>query len=406
MLGNRQDNYCWPCKVFWDERVSYSGIRQEDSRIPNLPGIALFLNTWHDWHRGYREVRQEDGSLQRQELRGQSLRTVEIGQLPRPLPGTPLYDRRAIQWVLSNEPDIEVAITPTDGEEVYIPEEDRLFDSESEGAATPAQGGEAVGALETIADPSENSREADASALSTDQTRELGDILERLRGIMRGVDRVTGRLEPFVQELSNQGDESTGLLRLQERLSDVKTLLRGQANWLTTTVLQREAAATEPLRPELPRPISAAANEAQRQRNIRVFGTVEDVQNPDYVSPLNNMFNRHWERFRLAEEQRRQSQTQVRDASSTQDASLPADQSPQNGDLPSTDSILQNMRTAINSMGTSGPGAGGNQTVTQLDSLLPPPVAGLMEDQMYIKLQCTVCLEQVADIALVPCGEC
>ena len=70
MLGTRQDNYCWPCKVFWDKHVRYSGVRQEATRIPNLPGIARFLNTWHDWHRGYRIVRLEDGTSERQVLSG------------------------------------------------------------------------------------------------------------------------------------------------------------------------------------------------------------------------------------------------------------------------------------------------------------------------------------------------
>ena len=41
-----------------------------------------------------------------------------------------------------------------------------------------------------------------------------------------------------------------------------------------------------------------------RERLVRVFGTREDVQRDDYQSPISAMYNRAWERYRLAEQRR------------------------------------------------------------------------------------------------------
>lgn len=53
-------------------------------------------------------------------------------------------------------------------------------------------------------------------------------------------------------------------------------------------------------------PLSQAASRRQRaqERFARVFGTVEDVQQDDYESPLSNMYNRAWNRYRQAEDLR------------------------------------------------------------------------------------------------------
>lgn len=53
-------------------------------------------------------------------------------------------------------------------------------------------------------------------------------------------------------------------------------------------------------------PLNQAASRRQRaqERFARVFGTVEDVQQDDYESPLSNMYNRAWNRYRQAEDLR------------------------------------------------------------------------------------------------------
>lgn len=53
-------------------------------------------------------------------------------------------------------------------------------------------------------------------------------------------------------------------------------------------------------------PLSQAASRRQRaqERFARVFGTVEDVQQDDYESPLSTLYNRAWNRYRQAEDLR------------------------------------------------------------------------------------------------------
>lgn len=53
-------------------------------------------------------------------------------------------------------------------------------------------------------------------------------------------------------------------------------------------------------------PLNQAASRRQRaqERFARVFGTVEDIQQDDYESPLSNMYNRAWTRYRQAEDLR------------------------------------------------------------------------------------------------------
>ena len=425
MLGTRQDNYCWPCKTFWDTRVAYAGIRQEDTRIPDIPGIAAFINTWHDWHRGYRILRHEDDSEDREELEGQPLETVEIGRLPLPNPGISQSHPDAIWWVMPNEPVSEFVPDESD-EEFYVPEEDRLFDSEPEEpneqhAATVQQRNTASASDADASEPSPE--QADLSALNQGQLQELADIIQRLNGMTRGLEWVSSRLHPFIEALPHRSEGDSGLLQLQNRIGDVHSLLEDQARWITNTVRLWQSQVSEAQNPAMPH-ASTAARERQRQIYTRVFGTAEDVQQPDYISPLSSMFNRHWERFRAVEEQRRtqangsiqgretrnQEQFATWNSYTQPRSGIPethqngSQVSSQIGDPPLSEAILETMQNAVNSLRRSNGSAPRENPGGALDSLLPPPDEALTEDQMFIKLQCTVCLEQVADIALVPCG--
>lgn len=60
-------------------------------------------------------------------------------------------------------------------------------------------------------------------------------------------------------------------------------------------------------------PLSQAASRRQRaqERFARVFGSIEDVQQDDYESPLSNMYNRAWNRYRQAEDLRATDNTEA-----------------------------------------------------------------------------------------------
>ena len=406
MLGTRQDNYCWPCKVFWDERVACSGVIQADTRIPDLPGIALFINTWHDWQRGFRIIQLDNQTQERQELRGEPLESVEIGHLPRPSPGISLYDRRSTPWVLENDANFEVPSNIASSEEVYIPDEDRLFDSDSDDSreslelAIPATGNRDNGFVSM-----------DFLHLTAPQLIELRNILQRLRSQNVGLERLSSRIEPFVQQLSRDSEGDSGIEELRGHTRDLHDCLEG----LTVKIADALRLQQSP---------GATAREAERRRYVRLFGTAEDVQQPDYVSPLSNMFGRHWERFHAAEEQRHQasrretgrSLNQPENNQDTRPAMATAadlrrieDTLRASARVVGLEDPFSTTQGVINSIRTSRQNAGSRNRVQPsigpLKSLLPPPNGGLQEDQMYIKLQCTVCLEQIADIALVPCGE-
>lgn len=64
---------------------------------------------------------------------------------------------------------------------------------------------------------------------------------------------------------------------------------------------------------QLTAPLSQAASRRQRaqERFARVFGTVEDVQQEDYESPLSNLYNRAWNRYRQAEDLRATGDTEA-----------------------------------------------------------------------------------------------
>ena len=386
--------------------MACSGVTQADTRIPDLPGIALFLNTWHDWQRGFRIIQLDHRIQERQELRGQPLETVEIGHLPRPSPGISLYDRRSTPWVVDNDAIVEVPLNTASSEDIYIPDEDRLFDSDSDDSrehsepATPATGHIDNGFVPM-----------DLLQLTAQQLTELGTILQRLRSQNMGLERLSSRIEPFVQQLSRESEGDSGIEELRGRTRDLQDYLEG----LTVKIAEALRLQQSP---------GATAREAERRRYVRLFGTAEDVQQPDYVSPLSTMFGRHWERFHAAEEQRHQASRQQNRRTSNQPENnqdirtamaTAADLRRIEDDLRASARVVgledpfSATQGVINSIRTSRRNVGSRisvrSSVGPSKSLLPPPTGGLQEEQMYIKVQCTVCLEQIADIALVPCGK-
>ena len=429
MWGTRQDNYCWPCKVFWDTRVAFANLRPEDSRIPDIPAIAAFVNTWHDWHRGYRIIRSADGVEEREILLGQPLREVEIGQLPRPNPAISMYHAQAVPWVLEHEPVSDLILEESD-EVVNIPEEDRLFDSESEDHEVAAGAQESIYSRDQEAiQHIEGTEQRDPLLnMTTSQLREFADIIQRVNGMIRGLDWINSRLEPFAATVPHRPGANTGLaglLQLQSRIQGVRSLLDDQADWINDSIAlwQTQAGEAQSVRTQQN---SLAHQQRRRQNYTTVFGTAEDVQRSDYISPISSMFNRHWERFRAAEEQRRHAQdgtnrtnglqgqqtedigisrTPLRQVASVSNLRRNLDaRSLQPRDMPTAETVLQTMQNAVHSMRLIDQRLAREDTIAPSDSLPSPPDEGLTEGQMYIKLQCRVCLEQVADIALVPCG--
>lgn len=102
----------------------------------------------------------------------------------------------------------------------------------------------------------------------------------------------------------------------QQSLEDALDSLLA-ADWHNEETSHENTATVEPIVPdavgatqrpstEFVGPLNRAASRRQRlqERYARVFGTVEDVQQDDYESPLSTMYNRAWNRYRQAEDLR------------------------------------------------------------------------------------------------------
>ncbi|KAF2714750.1 hypothetical protein K504DRAFT_478135 [Pleomassaria siparia CBS 279.74] len=85
--GTRWQSYCWFCKEFWNNRLSCCDppLQATDTQIPNDPDQAAFLRRWFEFHQGFRLVVRPDGTEERIAVLGEPLREVSPGYLPRTL---------------------------------------------------------------------------------------------------------------------------------------------------------------------------------------------------------------------------------------------------------------------------------------------------------------------------------
>lgn len=194
------------------------------------------------------------------------------------------------------------------------------------------------------------------------------------------------------------------------------------------------------LLPHRPRPLNRGEAQLQRARErfARVFGTREDIQQEDYESPLSTMFNRASDRYRQAEERRATGSTAppslggltarerreieeqllwgvMRESAAHHELEHEGDvwsYAPRGSDLSRRERIavegvadlrraLNNNRDASANRGeTYGQSEHPQQTLdNQVDR--PPPKS---DEEMTRTLSCQVCYQQIADIALLPCG--
>ena len=119
----------------------------------------------------------------------------------------------------------------------------------------------------------------------------------------------------------------------------------------------------------------------------RVFGTREDVESEDYVSPIDRMFTRAWDRHRQLQ--------------ASQGLSLiglnPHAPARQRWEVPYDFDSAPGMDPVLRSDDTPPEPPRG----LDVDSTRPEPRS---EDQLTVKLDCKVCYTQVADTIFLPCG--
>ncbi|UPX21128.1 uncharacterized protein EKO05_0011329 [Ascochyta rabiei] len=384
---------------FWSNRLAATDppLDVSQTRIPEIPDQKEFLDRWFEFHQGYRIARRSDGTEQRIAVMGEPLHDVSPGFLPRTLD--------QLRAGIEND-----ASRP----------ENRLrrrrLTTESQRPMEPQQ------SLEDALD----------SLLMADSDDEVAqDVADH--AVTTTVDQIV----PDATDMPHpQSHDSVG-------------------------------------------PSSEAASRRQRaqERFARVFGTIEDVQQDDYESPLSNMYNRAWTRYREAEDLRAIGDSEVppleglsaqerRDVeerllwgvmresqvgpepesnvwsytpiSPTHNAAMTAGDvtiTPPWADLPATSapssepiattlsstggisdvrlsleqitSELQRLRLASEAMSSARHALHAHRTPEQPFPTLdnqpdrPPPKT---DAEMTRTLACQVCYQQLADIAVLPCG--
>ncbi|KAH6625556.1 hypothetical protein C7974DRAFT_202877 [Boeremia exigua] len=85
--GTRWQGYCWFCKEFWTNRMAATEppLEISQSRIPEIPDQKGFLERWFEFHQGFRLATRPDGTEQRIAVMGEPLHEVSPGFLPRTL---------------------------------------------------------------------------------------------------------------------------------------------------------------------------------------------------------------------------------------------------------------------------------------------------------------------------------
>ncbi|KAK4968072.1 hypothetical protein LTR66_011896 [Elasticomyces elasticus] len=346
MRGTRWQRYCWFCKEFWENRIATTNLRPAQTRIPEVPDQTEFLERWYEFHRGYRIVRREDGTEERVAVLGEPFKDVSPGHLPRTLDELRAgRDRSAaealIQHVHLEEeaadegPSLEEtldsminAASAEDAANTAAPRQTRVRQEQPilETAPTARRGSHARG---PIPNRSREYQQQRLAALRRELHR-LRNGIERVIAILADlrdvipyslettasletIGRSLGSIEgSYEREAVGPNDPSTyvqthGLATLQIRINCARAQLDEARH-------AREAAADE-LHASEAEVRAAREQVTQLEREQRtaenyalLFGTREEMEQAgaDYESPIGGMFTRAGERYRVAEEVRRE----------------------------------------------------------------------------------------------------
>ena len=353
--GARWQRYCFFCKEFWANRLAATDppIEPNHTRIPEIPDQSEFLDKWFDYHRGYKitkGVTEEQKIEMKPEI---PWREVDPGTLP----VRDDVDR------LARIKHVPVLIREQQGPSESIESALDTLLGEAEGEEAVSDG-RSVQAVQPPPIPTNPTRRGptEADQLAAQRAKEK---LEEVDRVLADAHALHQRL---VQELATAEDQ------LKERQNERRIALqenRGAQQLLRVLNLQ------------------GRSTDSDAQRFARVWGTMEDIR--AHGSPLTNMFNNAYARYQVAEEVRAEERASVE--MTERQRELLARLGPWSNRITDADYATE-LDVPLQ------PGEK-HQTLDDEDSNRPPPKT---DEEMTVPLICKICLQQPANMAVLPCG--
>lgn len=350
LQGTRWQRYCWFCKEFWENRVRASGLRPGQTRVPEFPDQTEFLQRWYEFHQGYRIVRHEDGAEEQIAVLGEDFRDVSPGCLPRTLEelragrdrGDIEEQERLTQHDADRDQTLEAGPSLEDTldqmfqaasvEEVpatrAVPQSTNQFNVHAQsivpiGSRNHEYQTRRIAALRRELHRMRNGIERVISGL-----RDLGENVpdhteasSRLSDLGRTLDTISGSPPQEVAQSATNNVNALGtnsaITSSDRTIASMQERVEGARQQVEDARRNRDQAASEldvaeqEFRTSQSR-LRQLQNELRTAENyIRLFGTREEMlaQGDAYESPIGGMFTRAWERFRDAEEVRREERT-------------------------------------------------------------------------------------------------
>ena len=233
--------------------MSAAGLRPEDSSIPTDPDQSEFCGRWFEWYRGYRTVVGENGIEEVIPLEGEPLKDADPGFLPR----TREEMERGRRNVLAADEARRERLRNTEAEGPHVSLEDALDELMDEATDEESESDEVYEVTTSTSNrrpsralPRTNTNPPPPPPAQQETQSRLDDAYTEAQTAVEAAQRVRDRTEA---RLTNADAE---LSIVRERLRRIR------------------------------RQQITAGNFA------RVFGTREDVNDDDYVSPITSMFVR------------------------------------------------------------------------------------------------------------------
>jgi hypothetical protein len=361
--GTRWQRYCFFCKEFWQNRLQAVDppMDSSESRIPEIPDQTQFLEKWFDYHKGYRIIKEDDGGERRVEVKAEiPWKDVDPGTLP-------LKNDVERLATIRHAPVARVSDEPVESIESAL---DALLGEEDEETVPVTHGhlAQAVEPPRPLPPARRGPTDADRAAAEAANTR------------LAEADTLLADVEALHQRLTVE--LATAEAQLRERQNERRLALgeqRGAQQLLR--VLEAQERATD----------------RDAARFARVWGTRDEIrqQGVNYVSPLTDMFTRAYDRYRIAEEVR--AEERASDEVTERQTRLISSLGPWYNGNGITDGDYAVDLEAPRDLPEEGP----VQTLDDEEVNRPPPKT---DEEMTVKLICKICLQQPADIAVMPCG--